>query len=156
MATKKPVRAPRSAPARALAQAKPAAAPPAPIPWGTVALLYRGGADLSFRDASGRKRRILRGLPFMVDAATAELLLRTDPAIILAALEPENRGNSAPISPVPAVAAEEARLAEEAAAVPVPHSTPVLVQEGAAAVPASSTAGAIVLGDLPESGKLRV
>ncbi len=153
MATKKPVRAPRSAPARALAQVKPAAAPPAPVPWGTVALLYRGGADLSFRDASGRKRRILRGLPFMVDAATAELLLATDPAIIPAALDPENRDKTPSIVTVPAIAAEEARLAEEAAAVPVPQSTPVLVQEGAAAVPASSTAGAITLGDLPESGK---
>jgi hypothetical protein len=43
-------------------------------------LVYKGGADLWFRDASGTKRRALRGVPFEADQATAEILLR-DPAV---------------------------------------------------------------------------
>jgi hypothetical protein len=43
-------------------------------------LRYEGGADLSFRDGSGAKRRVLRGEVFEVDPATAAILL-ADPAV---------------------------------------------------------------------------
>lgn len=66
-------------------------------------LVYQGGADLFFRDGSNAKRRALRGVPFEVDAVTAEVLLE-DPAVARADLSPF----SPPIVPTPEQAAKMA------------------------------------------------
>jgi len=148
MATKKaPVRASRSAPARAPSTPKPAAALPTPAPDGTVVLAHHGGATLSFRDGSGAKRRVLRGAPFTVDAATAELLLATDPAVHPADPEPESVEVTFTTAPVQVVA-EPMPIAEASATgetIPLPPP--------AAEVPPVGP-GAITLGDLPPGGRI--
>ena len=153
MATKKaPVRASRGAPARV--PSKLAILPPAPVAVGTLVLVFRGGADLSFRDGSGTKRRVLRGVPFIVDAATAELLLATDPTVSLADLEPDE---AIVPSPAPAVAADAPQGGNE------PADDPGAVAPGEAGTPPEAPpeppvgdmpSGAITLGDIPAGGRV--
>ena len=156
MATKKaPVRASRGAPARV--PSKLAILPPAPVAVGTLVLVFRGGADLSFRDGSGTKRRALRGIPFVVDAATAELLLATDPTVSLADLEPETAEDIVP-PPAPAVAEEAPQggittpADDPGADVPGEASTPPETPPEAPAGDLPS--GAITLGDIPAGGRV--
>lgn len=47
-------------------------------PQHTVRLVYRGGADLTFHDGTGQRRKVLHGEPFDVDRATADILRATD------------------------------------------------------------------------------
>jgi len=148
MATKKaPVRASRAAPARAPSTPKLAATPPAPVPDGTVVLAHHGGATLSFRDGSGAKRRVLRGVPFVVDSATAEVLLTTDPSISVAEAEdapvPVTTSVTTPVEPAPDMSGQVQTPAAESIA-PAPP----------AAAPSAPGPGAITLGDLPPSAKI--
>ena len=146
MATKKAaVRAPRAAPARV--QSKPAARPVTPVraPDGTLVLVHHGGATLNFRDGSGAKRRVLRGVSFVVDAATATLLLATDAAISVAEADDAPAAIATPVmSPVEAV--PDAALPSLA---PVTEPTVPLPP----AAPPASGPGAITLGDLPPSAR---
>jgi hypothetical protein len=71
-----------------------------------VTIVYRGGADLFFRDGSGTKRRAAFGVPIDVDEKTAEILLR-DPAVSLNAL-----GAPAPPAAPPPASLEEMTMAQ--------------------------------------------
>ena len=68
----------------------------APTTATTLVLLGEGGS-LSFRDGTGAKRRVLPGVPFEVDGATAAILL-TDPSVRGATSEDVPRGTTAPAS----------------------------------------------------------
>ncbi len=156
MATKKtPARATRQAPARAPSKPKLAIVPPAPAADGTVVLVYRGGADLSFRDGSGTKRRVLRGVPFEVDGKTAELLLATDPTVVI---------STSTSSPAPEAVPPARSRHHRAAATRPPTTRPLDVPDEAGTPPEAQPeapagdmpSGAITLGDLPsgaENGK---
>ena len=129
------------------------ARPAAPAADGTLVLVFRGGADLSFRDGSGTKRRALRGVPFVVDAATAELLLATDPTVGLAELGPATVEDVVPPAPTPAAAASAPQggsttpADDPGATVPGEAGTPSLTQPEAPAD--DMLTGGIRLGDLP-------
>jgi hypothetical protein len=142
MVTKKPARVSRSTPARM--PSRPATAPPALVSDGTVLLVHHGGATLNFRDGSGAKRRVLRGIAFTVDAVTAALLLRTDPSISVAEAEVASPTAVAPESEMRAPDAQDARQVPASVAEPIP---PV-------AAPPAPGPGAITLGDLPPSAKI--
>jgi hypothetical protein len=66
----------------------------APTTTATLVLLGEGGS-LSFRDGTGAKRRVLPGIPFEVDAATAGILL-DDPHVRRASAADVPRGTSEP------------------------------------------------------------
>lgn len=151
---------------------------------GTTTLRHEGGGTLSFRDNDNRKRTVGPGEFFAVDDATAEILLQ-DPNVVPFDLP---RGNSE-AEPAPstkaelraradelglslpqratndqlaaAIAAEESRLADEAAEGQASDSgegdqggdgTPVddpdATATGEAGTPPEAP-GAITLGDLP-------
>ncbi len=154
-------------------------------------VLVGGAADLSFRDGSGAKRRVLPGVPFEVDADTAAILLG-DPNVTAYADPDEGsaRNDGEPTAAqlreraaelgltlrardtkaeiAAAIAAEETRLAEEAAASSSgegdqeggsePADDPDASSSGEAGTPpeptGSDTGGAIVLGDLPAGAKV--
>jgi hypothetical protein len=155
-------------------------------------VLLGGAADLSFRDGSGAKRRVLPGVPFEVDADTAAILLGDPHVQPFADPDDVSARNDAPDPPaVPtaaelraraaelgltvkardtkdelstAIAAEEARLADEALASSSgegdqegdaqPADDPGADASGEAGAPPADTSGAIVLGDIPAGGKL--
>ena len=148
MATKKaPVRASRAAPVRAQSKPKLAALPPAPVPDGMVLLAHHGGATLNFRDGSGSKRRALRGVPFRVDAATAGLLLATDPSVSVSDAEDAQ----VPLGPPRAEPEMPAVEGQEAPEAPMPEPVAPALPP---AVLSSPGPGAITLGDLPAFAKI--
>jgi hypothetical protein len=86
--TKKPAGTTRRLPVRATT-AKPATVPATAnrtsvpvVPVGERSLVYAGGASLIFHDGTGARHHVLRGVPFTVDAKTADILRSTDPAIL--------------------------------------------------------------------------
>jgi hypothetical protein len=147
MATRKPAaRATKAAPARPQPKPAPtpAVAPRVPSPDGSLVLVHLGGATLNFRDGSGAKRRVLRGVPFSVDAATASILLRTDPSVSIA---------EADDAPVPVAATPIEPAPDMSVQVQTPTSESVVVLPSEAAPPAPGP-GAITLGDLPPSARI--
>ena len=120
------------------------AAPPATAPDGPLVLVYRGGADLSFRDASGTKRRVRRGEPFTTDEATTRILLATDPTVLPVELETALLEEAAEAAPAPE---PEAVPVVAPVAIPEPVSPPAQPEAPAGDKPS----GAITLGDLPRS-----
>jgi len=58
------------------------------------ALRYAGGGSLSFRDGAGARRHVLGGASFLVDAATARILLE-DPAVTEGDVDDVPRENTA-------------------------------------------------------------
>lgn len=64
----------------------------------TATLVLAGeGGSLSFRDGTGAKRRVLPGIPFEVDAATAAILL-ADPNVRAAGAGDVPRATSTPVT----------------------------------------------------------
>ena len=139
-------------------------------------LVYLGGASLTFGSGTGRQI-VKRGEPFEVSAELAKILLADPHVTAYAAPAEHSARNVEAVSPLEqhralkarakelglpatgkvadltaAIAAEETRLAKEAAAAYVPQSTLAVVHAGETIVP--PTPGAITLGDLPASAKV--
>jgi hypothetical protein len=139
----------------AASEVTPVAPAPASVDAG-VCLLFTGGADLSFRDGSGTKRRALRGVPFVVDAVTATIL-QLDPTVSPFVEVPEPDGHSAAlIRPgmttvtIPVDGLEGVGVIHSAEYVDLV----VIAEEPAPGDPPPTDPGPIVLGDLPASARL--
>jgi hypothetical protein len=149
--TKKPARATRRSPAKPAAAIRPAA-PPAPAS-GEAGLLYMGGADLSFRDGSGAKRKVLRGATFTVDRATASILL-LDPTVSETDGDLAVDASEAPPAAAPEVAPQGGNHtpADDPDATATGEAgTPPQAETTAEAPAGDKQSGAISLGDLPAS-----
>lgn len=119
-----------------------------------VPLVFRGGADLSFRDGFGAKRRVLRGEAFLVDPATAALLLSSDATITTF----WDVTSPAEVESVPLVTGGTIEVV-----IPIEPEDPLLAFGDELAEPTEPTppvepeadrGGPIVLGDLPASARL--
>lgn len=143
-----------------------------------VRLVYRGGADLTFRDAAGQRVKVLKGEEFAVAPALAAILL-TDPAVVavdaeeaasVAAAVEEAGYPGMTVKELHAMAAERgidlparakkdaliaALEADDEAKVAAAVEAPIVAPEAEAAEPEGAGPGAITLGDLPDSGKVK-
>jgi hypothetical protein len=116
------------------------------LPTTEVRLVYRGAADLMFRDGTQTKRKVRRDEPFTVDATTAQVLLTTDPSIEVAG------GSSSPpvVLTTTVPAAEPAPAEGETDEPAVDTAEPPRVEPS---VP--ETVGVITLGGLPASARVQ-